>query len=279
MVMTAVLAAMFSFGMSAESHASTVELEWEPVIRSDISGYRVYYSADSATFEGTIPIDVKNQTTATISGLDPGKSYRFAVTAYNATGQESPLSNFVDVAEQTPPNITIISPENATSVSGTVSISISATDNVGVTKVDFYINDLPVTTVTTPPYVYEWDTSSQIPGVYTVMAKAYDAAGNVTQASVAVIKSVQALHAATLQDAYDSAVVGSGVVLLAAAVTIPVNTGVNPEFIADSAKDVVISGGYDESNQTRFGVTVVTGSMKIRSGKITAEGLTLRSSR
>jgi hypothetical protein len=277
MVLTAVLAAMLSFGMSQESRASTVELEWEPVAHAELSGYKVYYSAYSPAFEGCITVDVKNQTSATISGLDPDKSYIFTVTAYNAAGRESPFSDAVTVKELSPPTVAITSPENATSVSGTVSISVDAIDNAGVTRVDFYINNQQVGTASAAPYVHLWDTSALPPGVYTVAVQAYDAAGNVSQSSAAVIKSEQRPSAATLQDAYYSAAGSSSVVRLAAATTIPANTGVNPEFIADSDKDVVISGGYDEENQTRSGVTVVTGVMKIRSGKVVAEGLTLRS--
>jgi hypothetical protein len=63
---------------------------------------------------------------------------------------------------------------------------------------------------------------------------------------------------------------------LKAAETIPADTGPDSEFIAGSDKDVVIAGGYDASNQTRSGVTVVTGAMKIRLGKVIAEGIALR---
>jgi hypothetical protein len=277
MVMTAALAALISFGARGESQASTVELEWEPVNVTELSGYKVYYSADSATFEGTVPIDVKDRTSATISGLDPDKAYTFAVTAYNAAGQESPFSQALTITELTPPDVAIISPENATSVSGIVSISVNATDNVGVTRVEFYINDQPLASVTAPPYEYLWDTTIQAPGVYTLRAQAYDAAGNAGQSSALVINSDQGLPAATLQGAYDSAAVSGPVVRLSAADTIPANTGADPEFIADSDKDVVISGGYDAANQTRSGVTVVIGAMKIRSGKVVVERLMLRS--
>ena len=68
-------------------------------------------------------------------------------------------------------------------MSGTVSISVTAADNVGVTKVEFYVNGVLKSSDTGTPYVYSWDTSSLAAGTYTLMVKAYDAAGNVSQSS------------------------------------------------------------------------------------------------
>ena len=372
MLLNAVLAAVISFGMSTASDASTVGLQWDRNSEPDVSGYKVYYSADPSTLEGSVPVDVHNQTTATISGLDPDKAYRFAVKAYNPAGQESPFSNIVSIAELSPPIVAITSPENATSVSGTVLISVTAADNVAVTKVEYYSNGQLLTTETEAPYTYSWNTASLAPGAYTLLTKAYDAAGNVGQSStvsvtvvndtiaplvsltapgnnskvngivaitasasdnvgvsnvefyingglvfasnvspysfnwdtrsvpngtnillakaydnagnvrqsssvtVTVINIDPVLTATTLQEAYDIAAAGSGVVHLAAAGTIPATTDAGSVFTATAGKNVVISGGYDASNQTRSGVTVVTGSMKIRSGKVIAEGIVLR---
>jgi chitodextrinase len=277
MVMTTVLAAILSFGMTAESKAGTVELQWDPITQCDISGYKVYFSTDATTLADSIPIDVNNMTNTTISGLDPEKSYTFAIAAYDTSGQESPLSNILTISELAPPDVAITSPENATSVSGTVSISVNAVDNVGVTRVEFFINDLPVATVTTAPYEHLWDTSTQSPGVYTLMVKAYDAAGNVSQSSALVINDDQRPPASTLQAAYDMAAAdGSGIVRLSAADIIPANDGVNPEFNASSDREVVISGGFDASNQTRNGVSIVAGVMKISAGTIIADGITIR---
>jgi chitinase len=211
MLLNAVLAAIISLGLSTGSEASTVSLQWDPNSEPGVSGYKVCYSADPSTLEWSRPVNAHQQATATISGLDPDKAYRFAVKAYNSAGQESPFSNIVPVAELSPPTVAITSPENATSVSGTVLISVSATDNVGVTKVEFYINSQLLVTQTSAPYVYSWDTTSHAPGVYTILVKAYDAAGNVSQSCNTVINSAQDTNAPTLQAAYDIAATGSGV--------------------------------------------------------------------
>ena len=192
MLVNSVLAAILSFGMGATAFASNVALQWDANTESDLAGYKVYYSPESSPLEGTTPLDVNNQTIATISGLDPAKSYKFAVSAYNTSGVESPFSNIVTIAEQLPPTVDISSPAAAGNVSGVVSMSVNASDNVGVTKVEFYVNGELKGSDTAAPYVYSWDTTSLAPGPYTLMAKAYDAAGNVSQSvrSVTVVNDL-----------------------------------------------------------------------------------------
>lgn len=189
---------IFLFGQ-ATCFALSVLLQWDPNTESDLSGYKVYYKADSSSlpFDGTgagggsSPIDVHNQTTSTVTGLDPNKTYYFAVTAYNASGIESEYSNIVKIPESAPPVISITFPANNATLSGTVSVTAGASDNVGVTKVEFYVNGVLQGTDTSTPYVYSWNTSASAAGAYTLMAKAYDAAGNVGQSgniNVTVVK-------------------------------------------------------------------------------------------
>jgi chitinase len=198
-----ILAVMFSwivilFGQST-CFALNVLLKWDPNTESDLSGYKVYYKADTSSmpFDGTgagggsSPIDVHNQTTYTVNGLDPSRTYFFAVTAYNNSGIESEFSNIVKIPESAPPVVSITFPANNATLGGTVSVTAVASDNVGVTKVEFYANGTLQATDTSTPYVYSWNTSSSAAGSYTLMAKAYDAAGNVGQSgniSVTVVK-------------------------------------------------------------------------------------------
>ena len=87
------------------------------------------------------------------------------------------------VADTTAPAVSISSPANNTTVSGAVSITANASDAVGVSKVEFYVNNALKSTDTSAPYAYSWDTAAVAAGTYTLMAKAYDAAGNVGQSS------------------------------------------------------------------------------------------------
>lgn len=98
--------------------AATVSLTWDANSETDLGGYRVYYKTDSSALpfdgvgaaEGVSPVDVNNLTSATLSGLDPGRTYYFAVTAYNTSGLESPYSNIVEFPETVPPSASLSFP-------------------------------------------------------------------------------------------------------------------------------------------------------------------------
>lgn len=191
-------ACLFSMVGQTACFATTVVLQWDPDTDTDLSGYKVYYQTDSSTqpFQGTgatqgaTPVDIHNQTTATISGLDPAHAYYFAVTAYDTAGVESSYSNIVSVPELVPPTVSLTSPAGNASVSGTVSVTAGASDNVGVTKVEFYVNGTLQATDVSTPYLYSWNTASLASGNYSLMAKAYDAAGNVGQSGTVSVNVV-----------------------------------------------------------------------------------------
>jgi len=90
--------------------------------------------------------------------------------------------------DTTPPTVTITSPANNSTVGPSgelVTIAASATDKVGVTKVAFYIDNVLIGEDTVPEYTYDWQATV---GKHTVVAKAYDAAGNVGTSSTVNIK-------------------------------------------------------------------------------------------
>ncbi|MDD2733441.1 MAG: Ig-like domain-containing protein [Desulfuromonadaceae bacterium] len=211
--------------------AETVALSWDANSESDLGGYKVYYKADSLSLpfdgtgagEGGSPVDVHNLTTATVSGLDPSRTYYFAVTAYNTSGIESTYSNIVTVPKSVPqivspgspanspaasgtvpgtgsvgqtnrvpstviqdttaPVVSLTAPGNNSSVSGTVVITAAASDNVGVSMVEFYRNGALLFASNVAPYAFNWNTTSVANGGCTLMAAAYDSTGNVKQSA------------------------------------------------------------------------------------------------
>ncbi len=218
MLINAALAAILSLGMSGTGQALDVALQWDPNTEADLAGYKVHYSSGSAALSDGTTIDVQNHTTATITGLDPDKSYNFAVTAYNTSNIEGSYSNVITVDEQLPPTVAISSPADTINVNGTVFVNVNASDNVGVSKVEYYVNNQLVATNVAVPYVYSWDTTPLAPGAYTLMAKAYDAAGNVGQSStvsVTVVKDTTAPSVSLTSPAVGAEV--SGTVTITAA--------------------------------------------------------------
>jgi hypothetical protein len=91
------------------------------------------------------------------------------------------------------PVVQITDPENNSTLSGTVSIQISAVDNIGVKSVDLLLNGVVAASDNAAPWEFSWDTSTSDDGVYSIAAKAYDAAGNGSEfytISVSVVNKI-----------------------------------------------------------------------------------------
>lgn len=89
--------------------------------------------------------------------------------------------------DTTLPTTSITSPADGITVSGTVAISATASDNVGVARVDFYVNNVLKSSISSSPYNYNWETITLSNGPYTLYTKAYDAAGNIGQSPTVTV--------------------------------------------------------------------------------------------
>jgi len=78
-------------------HAAEITLAWDQNSETDIAGYKIYYGEQSGSY--TTVTDVGNFTSCTLNGLDEGKTYFFAATAYNTAGYESDYSNEVSYTD------------------------------------------------------------------------------------------------------------------------------------------------------------------------------------
>ena len=75
------------------AYAASVELEWDPNTEPELAGYKIYWGTSSGNYSSIR--DVGKTTVYTISGLDEGKTYYFAATAYDGSNNESGYSNQV----------------------------------------------------------------------------------------------------------------------------------------------------------------------------------------
>lgn len=75
------------------------------------------------------------------------------------------------------PDILITSPVGG-KVAGSVPVDVKYSDNIGVTRVELYVNGQKFATDDNAPFAFAWDTSTLANGAYTLVAYAYDAAGN-----------------------------------------------------------------------------------------------------
>lgn len=90
-LLTAILSLVFILA-PAQICAGDVSLAWDASISEGVIGYRVYVGRASGNYD-TFQ-EIPNQTTHTVTGLEPGLYY-FAVTAFNSSGDESGYSNEV----------------------------------------------------------------------------------------------------------------------------------------------------------------------------------------
>jgi hypothetical protein len=96
-------------------NAPTSNMDGTPL--SDLSGYKIYYGTASGVYGS--PLDVGNQTSYTFNSLGTG-TYYFAVSAYNASGSESNLSNEIVRTTAQAPVISAVASGNLTNSAATL---------------------------------------------------------------------------------------------------------------------------------------------------------------
>lgn len=80
-------------GSGSGGGGTTATLQWTtPATNIEnssiiISGYKIYYGTESGVYTTVVDVGMKNQ--YTVSGLSPGKTYYFTITAYSSDGVES----------------------------------------------------------------------------------------------------------------------------------------------------------------------------------------------
>ena len=73
-----------------------------------------------------------------------------------------------------PPTVEITSPVDGVVVYGQHLVTATAADDIGVTKVEFYIDNVLKHTDTTAPYSFLWNVNTETAGTHMIKAKAHD---------------------------------------------------------------------------------------------------------
>jgi thermitase len=125
------------------------------------------------------------------AGAATNGSHTIVATATDTSGNTASASATVTVnnLDTTPPTVTLTAPAGGSGLLGTVSLTASASDNIGVASVSFYCDGALLSTTSSSPYSFNWDTVSVIDGAHTISAVATDAAGNSATASANVTVS------------------------------------------------------------------------------------------
>lgn len=97
-ILFALFSALLIFGLiglilPGIARSASVSLGWDANTESNLAGYKLYYGTASRTYSNNLTVG--NYTSCTISGLTEGRTYYFALKAYNTSGLESPYSGEV----------------------------------------------------------------------------------------------------------------------------------------------------------------------------------------
>lgn len=158
-----------------------------------------------------ISIDVTSLVTAGSAAslaLVTTSSNSQAIASRETTSKPTLVIETGSVADLTAPAVGLTSPSSGTTYSEqqTVSVAASASDDTGVTKVEFYDNDVLAATDDTAPYAHAWAVSSAGNGAHTWTSKAFDAAGNsATSEPVSVTVDIQSTSTAPVVPATPAA--------------------------------------------------------------------------
>ncbi|WP_158675408.1 S8 family serine peptidase [Thiohalobacter thiocyanaticus] len=91
------------------------------------------------------------------------------------------------VLDDTPPQMTFISPSEGNSVAGQVTVKVGATDNVQVRKAVLFVNGVKLGEDTSAPYTFNWDTTQTGEGSASVKVRVFDTSGNTNQERIETI--------------------------------------------------------------------------------------------
>lgn len=157
-------------------------------------------------------------------------------------------------------------------VSGTVTVTATASDAVGVTKVELYVDAAYHSQKTSAPYTFTLDTSTLTDASHNLVAKAYDAAGNIGTSDTYVItvdntaenleftQNLRGINAVGGEMEWGSYTLGSPV------------EDTNYLFISNADVDYIASKGFNfmrlvmtwEEFQHSLGASISTGTYQTR---------------
>jgi hypothetical protein len=80
-----VMLANLFFSCSSYAQAAKVTLAWNASTSSGVADYQISYGQTSGSY--ATHVDVGNQTSYTLTGLNDGTTYYFAAKAYNTNSQ------------------------------------------------------------------------------------------------------------------------------------------------------------------------------------------------
>lgn len=123
--------------------------------------------------------DIENILYSTALDLgSAGKDFYFGNGLVKADASVQTALLAIPTVDSENPIVSIVNPIAGATVAGLVPVDIQATDNRGVTIVQLKINNTVIASDSSAPYALTWDTQNVPNGKATLVAQAFDAAGN-----------------------------------------------------------------------------------------------------
>lgn len=99
-VLLGIYLGLFSVGCGSDDESTlgaSKTLSWTAVPDSAILGYKVYWGKESGQYESNADAGLNPK--YTVNGLTPGRTYFFAVSAYNSGGESALSAEVTSVVE------------------------------------------------------------------------------------------------------------------------------------------------------------------------------------
>ncbi|MES2352848.1 MAG: LamG-like jellyroll fold domain-containing protein [Pseudomonadota bacterium] len=163
-----------------QAFAAQVTLGWDSTISPQVAGYTVHYGTSTGSYSSKV--DAGKNTRSTVTGLVEGKTYYFAVTAYDAARTQSGFSNetsfFVPAAANAPTaNFTA----SKTTGAAPLSVVFTSTSTGTISGYRWNFGDGSNSTTANPTHSYA------TPGAYTVALTVTGPSGSNTQTKTNLI--------------------------------------------------------------------------------------------
>ena len=214
-----------TISVTIDRSAPTISMT-APSNNATVTGTAVTISATASDNTGVSKVDFYRDSNVLL-GTDTTSPYGISWNTTSVTSGAHPLtavvtdlagntktSSIVNVSvDNAPPSVSLSAPANNAYVTGTFAVSAAATDNVAITKVEFYLDNVLLTTDTSSPYTFNWNSTTVTQGAHIWQAIAQDGAGfRTTSATTAITVDNTAPTVAITSPANGAAILPNAIV-------------------------------------------------------------------
>lgn len=140
-----------------------------------------------------LPLQSGNAQGMTVNGLSSSTEYYFAVKTLDEAPNTSVLSNVITcqtmappATPSIPPEVNFVKPLDGAKVFGLVSVRATAMHASGISKIEYYLDDVLTRTLTASPYDWEWNSSNTSTGNHVIKVIAYSVSGSTSEKTITV---------------------------------------------------------------------------------------------